>query len=163
MTSFDYRSRMINSSTPRYLEDFHVGQRFITGTHTVDVAQIVKFASEFDPQPFHLDDVAGKATLFGGLVASGWHTAAIAMRLMLEGELQIAGGAIGGGGELKWTKPVRPGDTLQVHSEVLEISPSRTHPQRGSILVHSETRDQLGEVVQSFTARMVVLRRPMAT
>ena len=154
---------MTNSPSPRYLEDFHVGQRFTTAKHTVDAAQIVKFATEFDPQPFHLDDSAGKATLFGGLVASGWHTAAIAMRLMLEGELKIAGGAIGGGGDLKWTKPVRPGDTLQVHSEVLEISPSRTHPTRGSILVHSETRDQLGEVVQSFTARMVVLRRPTAT
>lgn len=154
---------MTNPSSTRYLEDFHVGQRFVTGTHTVDAAQIIKFASEFDPQPFHLDDAAGQKTLFGGLVASGWHTASIAMRLMLEGELKIAGGAIGGGGDLKWTKPVRPGDTLQVHSEVLEIAPSRTHPTRGSILVHSETRDQLGEVVQSFTARMVVLRRPAAT
>jgi len=148
---------------PRYLEDFKVGQRFVTATHTMNTAEIVKFAGEFDPQPFHMDDAAGKKTLFGGLVASGWHTASIAMRLMLEGELQIVGGAIGGGGELKWTKPVRPGDTLQVHSEVLEVTPSRTHPDRGSILVRSETRDQIGEVVQVFTARMIVPRRTPAT
>jgi len=148
---------------PRYLEDFKVGDRFVSARHTIDAAQIVKFAAEFDPQPFHLEDAAGKQSLFGGLVASGWHTASIAMRLMLESDFKIVGGSIGGGGDLKWTKPVRPGDTLQVHGEVLEVSPSRTHPDRGSILVRSETRDQIGEVVQVFTARMIVPRRTPAT
>jgi len=143
----------------RHLEDFQVGQRFVSGTYTMTEAEIIKFAREFDPQPFHLSEADGKNSLFGGLVASGWHTASIAMRLMLDGELQIAGGAIGGGGELQWTKPVRPGDTLQLHSEVLEVTPSRRHPDRGSIVVRSEVRDQRGEVVQVFTARMIAPRR----
>lgn len=162
-TPIDYRSGMASPTAVHYFEDFHVGQKFVTAPHPIDAEQIVNFASQFDPQPFHLDDAAGKNTLFGGLVASGWHTASIAMRLTLEGELRIAGGMIGGGGELQWTKPVRPGDTLRVHAVVLEVTPSRTHPDRGSIVVRSETRDQIGEVVQVFTARMIVPRRTPAT
>ena len=142
-----------------YLEDLRAGQRFKSGMHVIDAEQIVRFAREYDPQPFHLDEEAGKKTLFGGLVASGWHTAALAMRLTVEGELNLAGGMIGGGGDLRWIKPVRPGDTLQVHSEILEVKASRSHPDRGSIMVRSEVRDQLGEVVQVFTAHMVALRR----
>ena len=131
-----------------YLEDVQVGQRFVSGTHTIDASQIVKFAREFDPQPFHLDEAAGAKSLFKGLVASGWHTGAITMRLLVEGELQIAGGMIGGGGELTWPNPTRPGDVLQVHSEVVAITPSRSKPDRGTITLRSETRNQRGEVLQ---------------
>ena len=144
------------------LEDLHVGQRFVSGTHTMTAEEIVRFAREYDPQPFHLDDAAGRATLFGGLVASGWHTAGTTMRLIVGGGLPIVGGIIGSGGELLWTAPVRPGDTLQVECEVLEITPSRSRPDRGTVLVRCLTRNQHGETVQSFTPRLVVPRRHQA-
>jgi acyl dehydratase len=143
-----------------YLQDLEVGQRFVSGKHQLDAAQVVAFAREFDPQPFHLSDAAAKESFFGGLVASGWHTAAITMRLLVEGELQIAGGMIGGGGEARWPTATRPDDLLQVFSEIVEVSPSRTKPDRGSILLRSETRNQQGEIVQLLTARLVVPRRP---
>jgi acyl dehydratase len=145
---------------PHYLEDLAVGQRFVSATHTMDAEEIVRFAAEYDPQPFHLDDAAGRATLFGGLVASGWHTAATTMRLIVRGGLPVAGGIIGSGGELLWTNPVRPGDTLQVECEILEITPSRSKPDRGMVVVRCLTRNQRGETVQSFTPKMVVPRRP---
>lgn len=146
-----------------YLEDLRVGQRFTSGSHAIDAEQIVRFASEFDPQVFHVDADAAARTFFRGLVASGWHTAAITMRLLVQGELQIAGGMIGGGGEARWPTPTRPGDILQVHSEVLEVTPSRSKPDRGTIVLQSETRNQRGEVLQLLTARLVVPRRPAAT
>jgi acyl dehydratase len=142
-----------------YLEDLSVGQRFTSGSHILDEAQIKLFACQFDPQPFHLDDAAAKATLFGGLAASGWHTAAVTMRLLVQGGLPIAGGVIGSGGELSWPKPTRPGDTLSVASEIVEVIPSRSQPNRGSIRVRCETRNQHGEVVQTFMARLIVPRR----
>jgi len=141
-----------------YLEDLRVGQRFVSGTHRIDEEQIRAFAGQFDPQPFHLDAEAAKATLFGGLVASGWHTAAITMRLLVEGGLPIAGGVIGAGGEITWPKPTRPGDVLQVESEVLELRPSRSRPDRGIATVRSETRNQRGDTVQVLVARLVVPR-----
>ena len=113
-----------------YLDDLTVGQRFVSGTHTMDAAEMQRFAAEFDPQPFHLDDAAAQGTLFGGLVASGWHTAATTMRLIVAGGLPIAGGIVGTGGELLWTSPVRPGDILKVECEILEITPSRSKPDR---------------------------------
>jgi acyl dehydratase len=142
-----------------YLEDLKVGLRFTGPTYVVDEEQIKTFAQEFDPQPFHLDDDAAKLTLFSGLVASGWHTAAITMRLMVEG-LPIAGGLIGAGVEVTWPKPVRPGSILQVTSEVLEARPSRSNPERGIARVRSETRNQFGEVVQILVATMLVPRKP---
>jgi acyl dehydratase len=148
-----------NADHPFYLDDLHVGQRFTGGSHVLDETQIKAFAREFDPQPFHLDDGAAKTTLFGGLAASGWHTAAITMRLLVQTGLPIAGGIIGSGGELSWLKPARPGDTLSVESEVVEISPSRSRPDRGSVVVRTHTRNQHGDVVQTFTARLVVPRR----
>src|SRR5215472_7555848 len=114
-----------------YLEDLHVGQRFTSGTYRMDEDEIKAFARQFDPQPFHLDAEAAKDTLFGGLVASGWHTAAITMRLLVEGGLPIAGGLIGVSGEIAWQNPTRPGDVLHVESEVLELRPSRSNPDRG--------------------------------
>jgi acyl dehydratase len=141
-----------------YLDDLQIGQRFTSGTHVVDEEQIKAFARQFDPQPFHLDNEAAKDTLFSGLVGSGWHTAAITMRLIVEG-LPFAGGIIGAGGELDWPNPTRPGDTLQVESEVLDIRPSRSTPNRGVATVRSLTYKQRNEVVQRLTAKLIVPRR----
>jgi acyl dehydratase len=145
-----------------FLEDLHVGQRFSSASHTIDAAQIKDFAARFDPQPFHLDDEAAKATLFGGLAASGWHTAAITMKLLVESGLPLRGGIIGTGGEVSWPKPTRPGDTLTVVSEIEEVTPSRSRPDRGMIRVRSETRNQHAEVVQVLIAKLVVPRRSAA-
>jgi acyl dehydratase len=145
---------------PLYLDDLEVGQRLVSDSHTIDETQIITFAREFDPQPFHLDKAAASDSLFGGLVASGWHTAAITMRLLVKSGLPLAGGIIGVGGELTWPAPTRPGDTLQVHSEVQAIVPSRSRPDRGIVSVRTETRNQRGEVVQLFVAKLVVPRRP---
>ena len=142
-----------------YLDDLTVGQRFVSAKHTMDAAEITQFAAAYDPQPFHLNEAAGRNSLFGGLVASGWHTASTTMRLIVDGGLPIAGGIIGTGGELLWTHPVRPGDTLQVECEVLEVTPSRSKPDRGTVKVRCITQNQHGETVQSFTPRLVVPRR----
>jgi len=148
-----------NSKERLYLDDLFVGQRFTSRTHEIDAAQIKAFARQFDPQPFHLDEETANDTLFAGLVASGWHTAAITMKLMVESGLPLAGGIIGAGGELAWPKPTRPGDTLQVESEVMQITPSRSRPDRGMAIVRSLTRNQRNEVVQSLTAKLIVPRR----
>src|SRR5262249_40153408 len=142
-----------------YLEDLRVGQRFRSGTHRIDEEQIRAFAEQFDPQPFHLDAEAAKETFFGGLVASGWHTAAITMRLLVGGGLPIPGRIGGARAEIAWPRPVRPGSTLHVESEILELRPSRSRPDRGVATVRSETRDQIGEVVQVLVAKLVVPRR----
>ncbi len=144
-----------------YLEDLHVGQRFASGAHTITAEEIRRFAAEYDPQPFHLDDAVARGTLFGGLAASGWHTAAITMRLNVEGGLPLAGGIIGTGGELRWLKPVRPGDTLRVEYEVIEVTPSRSKPDRGTVAVRCTTLNQNDEPVQTFTPTLVVPRRPV--
>nr|ALV86500.1 MaoC domain protein dehydratase [uncultured bacterium 20] len=143
-----------------YLDDLEVGQRFVTGTHTIDEAEIKAFAREFDPQPFHLDDEAAKGTLFGGLAASGWHTAALTMRLVVEQGPPLAWGTISAGGEISWSKPTRPGDLLHVECEIVEVTPSRSRADRGIVTVRNETRNQHGDVVQTFTAKLVVPRRP---
>ena len=142
-----------------YLDDLHVGQRFTSKTHRVDEAQIKAFASQFDPQPFHLDENAAKASLFSVLVASGWHTAAMTMRLLVETGLPLAGGLIGAGGELSWPRPTRPGDILRVESEVQEIIPSRSRPDRGVVALRMVTLNQRDEEVQIFVAKLVVPRR----
>jgi acyl dehydratase len=143
-----------------YLGDLHVGQRFMSGSHEVDEDQITRFAREFDPQPFHLDDAAAKRTLFEGLAASGWHTAAITMRLLVDGGAPLAGGIVGVGGEISWPRPTRPGDVLRVESEVVQVTPSRSRPDRGIVTIRSETRNQRGDVVQTFVAKVVVPRGP---
>ena len=144
-----------------YLDDLSVGQPFATGSHTLDEAQIKAFAAQFDPQPFHLDEEGAKATLFKGLVASGWHTAAITMRLLVDSGVPLAGGLIGLGGSLKWPRPTRPGDVLTVYGEITEVTPSK--PDRGTIGIKADTRIQRGDVVQSFTATLLVPRRAQAT
>lgn len=145
-----------------YLEDLSVGQTITSGTYTVDTAQIKEFASQFDPQPFHLDEEAAKKSLFGALAASGWHTAAITMRLLVTSGLPIAGGSVGLGGEISWPRPTYAGDTLQVTSEVLEVIPSRSKPDRGILIVRSETKNQRGETVQVLTAKIMVPSRRTA-
>jgi acyl dehydratase len=143
-----------------YLEDLKPGDRFVSGTHTVDAAQIVEFAQRFDPQPFHLDAEAAKGTFFQGLAASGWHTAAITMRLLVTSGLPLADGVIGSGGEIHWTRPTRPGDMLRVESEVVEVIPSRSKPERGMVVMRCETLNQHGDVVQRLSPKLVVSRRP---
>ena len=148
--------------TPLYLEDLEAGQRFVSEPATVDRDAITAFAAQFDPQPFHLSDAAARETLFEGLAASGWHTAAITMRLLVTSGPPIAGGIIGGGGEIAWPKPTRPGDVLRVESEVLEVKPSRSRPERGMVTMRSTTLNQRGEAVQTLTAKLIVPRRTAA-
>ena len=143
-----------------YLEDFCVGQTFGSGRATVDGGRIKSFAAEFDPQPFHLDEDAARGSIFGGLAASGWHTAAITMKLLVESELRIAGGLIGAGfDELRWPRPVRPGDELRVCSEVLEVRPSQSRPTQGMVKVRITTLNQNDEAVQVSVSNIVVLCR----
>jgi acyl dehydratase len=141
-----------------YLEDLQVGQRFVSATHLMEESRIKAFAEEFDPQPFHLDESAAQASLFRGLAASGWHTAAVAMRLLVTSGLPLANGIIGLSGEIAWPKPTRPGDTLLVESEIVEISPSRSKPNQGIVTVRSTTLNQNGEPVYVFTSRILVFR-----
>jgi acyl dehydratase len=155
---------MVNPTQPGakellYFDDLHVGQRFTSGTHRIDAEQIQAFAQQFDPQPFHLDAEAAKDTVFKGLVASGWHTAAISMRLIVESELEIAGGMIGASAEISWPKPTRPDALLHVESEIIELRPSRSRPDRGVAAIRSETLDQLGEIVQVLVAKLIVPRK----
>src|SRR5260370_42047923 len=125
-----------------YLDDLKVGQRFLSSTIELDKASIIEFAQKFDPQPFHLDEQLAQHSLFQGLAASGWHTAALTMRLLVGGGLPIAGGSIGAGGEIAWPRPTRPGDILRVESEVMAVTPSRSRPDRGMVTVRSETKNQ---------------------
>ena len=143
----------------RYLEDFVVGQTFGSGRARVDRERIRTFAAEFDPQPFHLDEEAASNTIFRGLAASGLYTAALTMRLLVESEFNPAGGIVGVGlDELRWPLPVRPGDELRVETEILEIRPSKSHPQQGLIKVRTKTLNQNGEAVQVFVANLIVPR-----
>jgi len=143
-----------------YLEDLAEGQRYVSATHQIDAEQIKAFAAQFDPQPFHLDEVAAKDTFFAGLAASGWHTAGITMSLLVRSGLPIAGGLIGAGADVTWPRATRAGDILQVETEILKVLPSRSRPDRGMVTVRTETKNQRGEVVQVMTSRMVVFKRP---
>lgn len=145
-----------------FLDDLHVGQRFAAGPLTVSEEDIISFATAFDPQPFHLDAEAAKATLFKGLVASGWHTAALTMRLLTEGGMPISTGIIGVGGEIAWPHPVRAGDELRVESEILEINPSRSKPNQAIVTMRSRTRNQNGDTVQVLTAKLFAFARPQS-
>jgi acyl dehydratase len=148
--------------TRHYLEDFAAGQRY-GGTDRIRIEKdrIVAFAAEFDPQPFHLDEQAASGSIFGGLAASGWHTAAVTMRLLVASDLKPAGGIVGAGfDEFRWPRPVRPGDELRVESEVLEVRPSRSRPDQGLIKVRTTTLNQDGEAVQITVGNLVVPRKP---
>jgi acyl dehydratase len=142
-----------------YLEDLALGQRFASDKLAVTTEEIKAFSARYDPQPMHLDEAAAAGSLLGGLAASGWHTAALTMRLLVGGT-PVAGGIIGAGVEIAWPRPLRPGDELQVFSEVKEIRPSRSKPDRGTVILRSETRNQRGEAVQVLTSKLIVPRRP---
>ena len=145
-----------------YLEDLSVGQRFASASLELDADSIREFAARYDPQPFHLDDEAARSTLFGGLAASGWHTASLTMRLLVDSDFKLVGGLVGAGiDELRWPRPTRPGDRLSVEIEVLEVTPSRSKPDRGMVRVQITTSNQARETVQSCIARIVIGRRPV--
>ena len=150
----------VGNVPPIYLDDMQVGDRYASAEHTLDEAQIIAFASQFDPQAFHLDHEAAKSSMFGGLAASGWHTVAITMRLMVTSGLPIAGGIVGAGAEVQWPRPTRPDDVLHVVSEIISIVPSRSRPDRGMVTTRNTTFNQRGDEVQVLTAKMVVPRRP---
>jgi acyl dehydratase len=148
------------SRNVQYLEDLAPGQRFGSGRLRVEAAEIREFAARYDPQPFHLDDAAARGTIFKGLAASGWHTAALTMRLLVESTFAPAGGIVGAGfDELRWPQPVRPGDELHVESEILEVRPSISRPTQGLVKVRTTTFNQRDEPVQVFTGNLIVPRR----
>ncbi len=143
-----------------FLEDLQPGQRFTAGPVEVTTADIKRFAAEFDPQPFHLDEAAAEAhPIFQGLAASGWHTAAITMRLVVQAMGEFGWGVIGAGGDLQWPRPVRPGDRLRLVVEVLEVAPSRSRPDRGTAMLRLATLNDRDEEVQTFAPRVLVPRR----
>ena len=145
----------------RYLEDFEPGHKFVSGRLSVEAERIKSFAAEFDPQPFHLNEDSARDSFFNGLAASGWHTAAMTMRLLVESDFKPAGGIIGAGfDDMRWPRPVRPGDELHVESEVLEVRPSKSRPDQGLIKVRTTTLNQNNEPVQVFVGNLIVLRRP---
>jgi acyl dehydratase len=145
----------------QHFEDYAIGRKYGSGRVRVDEGEIKEFAARYDPQPFHLDEQAARGTLFGGLVASGWHTAAMTMRLLVDGEFRPAGGIIGGGGdEIVWPRPVRPGDELRVESEILALRLSKSRPGFGVVKVRTTTYNQADEEVQIFTANLIVPCRP---
>lgn len=148
----------------RYLEDYAVGQTLGSGRIRVDKEHIMAFAAEFDPQPFHLDEALAVDTFFRGLAASGWHTAAMTMRLLVDGELKPAGGIVGTGfDEFRWPRPVRPGDELHVESEILEVRPSKARPTQGVVKVRITTFNQNDEPVQVQIGNLLVPARPRAS
>lgn len=143
-----------------YLDDLQAGQTFASGRLKVTGERVKSFAAEFDPQPFHLDDAAARGTIFRGLAASGWHTAAMTMRLLVESEFKPAGGIVGAGfDEFKWPKPVRPGDELHLRIEVLEVRPSKSRPEQGLVKLRTTTLNQNEEAVQISVGHLVVPRR----
>lgn len=147
-------------SDPVYFEDLEVGQRFTSSPVTVSATDIKAFAAQFDPQPFHLDEAAGEASFFRGFAASGWHTASLAMRMMVSSGPNLAAGWIGAGGDVSWKKPVYAGDTLTLRGEIIELKPSRSRPDRGIAVMCCQTFNQKDELVQVLNANVVVWRRP---
>ena len=145
-----------------YLDDLAVGRTFATRSTTLTLEGCKAFAAEFDPQPFHLDEAAAQRSVFGRLAASGWYTASLTMRLLVEGELTIAGGLIGLGSEMTWPRPTYPGDTLRVETEILAIRVSESNPDRGIVTARNQTFNQHGEAVQIAVVKMLVPRRPAA-
>jgi len=142
----------------RYFEDFEAGAAYQLGSRVMSKAAIIAFAQQFDRRPFHLDEEAARNTFFTGLAASGWHTAAITMKLLVE-SVPLAGGIIGAGSEITWPRPTHPGDVLHVVSTVMDIAPSRSRPDRGVVTMQSDTLNQHGELCQRSVARLLAFRR----
>src|SRR5271170_2216530 len=150
----------MKQSSEHYLEDFAVGQTFSSGRLRIDGQRALAFAAEFDPQPFHLDGAAARGSIFGELTASGWHTAAMTIRLLVETELKPAGGLVRAGlDECRWPRPVHPGDELRIECEVIEVRPSKSRPQQGLIKLRTATLNQDDDVVLLHVVNLVVLRR----
>lgn len=149
-------------SKPLYFEDFQVGASQEFGHYEVSEEEIIEFAGKYDPQPFHLSDAAGRKTLFGGLCASGWHSCAMTMRMIVDNMPEGESASLGSPGldELRWTKPVFPGDVLRVRSTVLDKKPSRSRPEMGTIFMHNEVFNQKDELVLSFKPRVMYRKRP---
>ncbi len=145
--------------TRLYLEDLAVGMKFSAGPEHLSEAEIIAFAKEFDPQPFHTDPERAKNTVFKGLAASGWHTIAVTMRMLVNGAMPFAGGSIGFGAELSWPKPVRPGDDLFVECEVIDITPSRSKPNQAIATLRTTTNNQNGETVLVLTSKNLIFKR----
>jgi acyl dehydratase len=158
------RTQVASNTNPvvehMYLDELYVGQRFTSGSYRMEEADMVRFAAEFDPQPFHLDRSAAETSVFRRLAASGWHTAAVAMRLLVTGGLPLAEGIIGLGGEIAWPKPTYPGDVVHLESEITEITPSRAKPGRAVVTVRGTMLNQDQETVYLLTAKLLVSRRP---
>ena len=152
----------ITMRAPLFLEDIAVGDKFVSETLTVDEASIKEFAGRYDPQPFHLDDAAARNTLFKGLAASGWHTGAMSMRLIVQ-SVPIANGVVGAGVEVAWPTPTRPGDVLHVESTITAIAPSRSKPGQAIVTCQSDTLNQAGACVQRLTAKLLVFSRQAST
>ena len=142
-----------------YLEDIYPGMTFSAGPIKMSEEAIIAFAAEFDPQPFHTDPEAAKKGIFKGLAASGWHTAAVTMRMLVDGAMPFAGGCIGFGVEVSWPKPVRPGEELSVQMEILEITPSRSKPNQATVTLKTTTLNQNGETVQVMMSKNLIFRR----
>lgn len=145
----------------QYLDDLVVGAEYRSAEYLLDAEQIISFARQYDPQPFHLDAEKAKGTFFQGLAASGWQTAAVTMKLLVA-SLPLGNGIIGAGGEIEWPRPTRPDDRLHVVTRILEIQPSRSRPDRGTVTVECRTLNQRDEVCQRMVTRIIVLRRPEA-
>jgi acyl dehydratase len=154
-------AKVVSPTKVLYLEDLHVGQKFTSGTYRMEEDRIKSFAAEFDPQPFHLDDAAARNTVFRGLAASGWHTAAVTMRLIVTA-LPLASGSVGLGGELAWPRPTPPGDILHLEVEILAVAPSRSKPDRGVVTARCTTFNQKDEPVQVLTTKILVFKRAKA-
>lgn len=148
----------LQSARKLHLEDLAIGDVFVSPPHALDTPQIIEFASQFDPQPFHLDEQAAQDTFFEGLAASGWHTAAITMRLLVQ-SLPLAQGMIGAGVELSWPQPTRPGDVLRVTSTIKNIVPSRSRPDRAIVVVESVTSNQHGAALQRQTSKVLAFKK----
>ncbi|MDM0117465.1 MaoC family dehydratase [Variovorax sp. J22R133] len=144
---------------PLYFDDIKVGDTFHTATHKFDTDQIKAFAQQFDPQPFHLDEAAARTSVFGGLAASGWHTAAVTMQLLVTSGPPLVNGIVGAGGEVEWKAPTRPGDEIRVLGEVVSLTPSRSRLDRGMVVLRANTVNQRDEILQTLTAKLVVARR----
>ncbi|MGA2392671.1 MAG: MaoC family dehydratase [Candidatus Lustribacter sp.] len=145
----------------RYLEDLKPGQAYESRRHTITQDEIVKFAREFDPQPFHTDPEAAKTSFFGKLIASGWHTAALTMKMLTEADIDIAGGIIGAGmEELRWPVPLVPGDTIHVRVEILDSRASKSRPAIGIVRARIQALREDGMAVQEMIASLIVPAKP---
>ncbi|PJI37978.1 MaoC family dehydratase [Ferrovibrio sp.] len=146
----------------KYLEDFAVGQTMEFPPRTVSEDEIIAFARDYDPQPFHLDKEAARQSLFGGLCASGWHTAGMMMRMLVDNVIgKYASMGSPGVDQLRWVKPVFPGDTLHLRGEILDVKSSRSKPDRGVVTSRYEMKNQKGETVLTMQAKGMYARRPV--